>query len=183
MEPHFLFNTLANVRELVNAGSPQASTVLDSLIAYLRAAVPRLHEAATTMGQEIELVRAYLELMQMRMPDRLQFSLQSDAAAQALRCPPTTLPLSRWVECRAHASIGRGRRPDRWARCAAGRSLRRRGIETGRGLEAARRWLGTGLSVAARTPAARLRRRCEARARRDCAAWRACRGELPCACP
>jgi histidine kinase len=91
VEPHFLFNTLANVRELVVAGSPQASSVLDSLIAYLRAAVPRLHESASTLGQELQLVRAYLELMQMRMPDRLQFAIQADAAAQSIPCPPTTL--------------------------------------------------------------------------------------------
>ena len=91
VEPHFLFNTLANVRELVVSGSSQASTVLDSLIAYLRAAVPRLHEPVTTMEQELQLVRAYLELMHMRMPDRLQFSVNSDAAAPRLRCPPTIL--------------------------------------------------------------------------------------------
>ena len=41
VQPHFLFNTLANVQALVEAGSPQASKVLESLIAYLRAAVPR----------------------------------------------------------------------------------------------------------------------------------------------
>jgi LytS/YehU family sensor histidine kinase len=91
VEPHFLFNTLANVRELVDSRSPQASAVLDSLIAYLRAAVPRLHEPTTTMAQELQLVRAYLELMHMRMPDRLQFELQVDTAAMELRCPPTTL--------------------------------------------------------------------------------------------
>jgi LytS/YehU family sensor histidine kinase len=79
------------VRELVDAGSPQASSVLASLIAYLRAAVPRLHEAATTLGQELELVRAYLEVMHMRMPDRLQFTLQADDAARVLFCPPMTL--------------------------------------------------------------------------------------------
>jgi hypothetical protein len=91
VEPHFLFNTLANVRELVDAGSPQASSVLASLIAYLRAAVPRLHESATTLGQELELVRAYLEVMHMRMPDRLHFTLQADDAARVLFCPPMTL--------------------------------------------------------------------------------------------
>ena len=91
VEPHFLFNTLANVRELVDSGSPQASTVLDTLIGYLRAAVPRLNESATTLGQELQLVRAYLELMQMRMPDRLRFELQVDPAALPLKCPPTTL--------------------------------------------------------------------------------------------
>ena len=76
--PQFLFNTLANVQALVDAGSPQASAVLRSLIAYLRAAVPRLHEPATTLGQELQLVQAYLELMHMRMPDRLQFALHAD---------------------------------------------------------------------------------------------------------
>ena len=58
VEPHFLFNTLANVQALVDAGSPHASGVLESLIAYLRAAVPRLHDPATTLSQELHLVRA-----------------------------------------------------------------------------------------------------------------------------
>jgi Histidine kinase len=91
VQPHFLFNTLANVQALVDAGSPRASAVLGSLTNYLRAAVPRLNEPATTLGQELELVRAYLELMHMRMPDRLQFALQVDDAALPLRCPPMTL--------------------------------------------------------------------------------------------
>ena len=73
--PHFLFNTLANVQALVEAGSPKAPDVLKSLVAYLRAAVPRLNDPVTTLGQEVDLVRAYLELMRMRMPDRLVFEL------------------------------------------------------------------------------------------------------------
>jgi signal transduction histidine kinase len=89
--PHFLFNTLANVQALVDAGSPQASVVLRSLIAYLRAAVPRLNDPTTTLGQEVQLVQAYLELMQMRMPDRLQFAQYVDESAMSLRCPPMTL--------------------------------------------------------------------------------------------
>jgi hypothetical protein len=91
VEPHFLFNTLANVQALVEARSPQASSVLKSLIAYLRAAVPRLHEPTTTLGQELQLVRAYLDVMHMRIPDRLQFTLHIDQAATGLRCPPMTL--------------------------------------------------------------------------------------------
>jgi signal transduction histidine kinase len=89
--PHFLFNTLANVQALVDAGSPQASAVLRSLVAYLRAAVPRINEPATTIGQELTLVKAYLELMHMRMPDRLKFEVHADPAALALRCPPMTI--------------------------------------------------------------------------------------------
>ena len=91
VQPHFLFNTLANIRELVQSGSTQAPAVLESLIAYLRAAVPRLDDPVTTLGQELQLVRAYLELMHMRMPDRLQFDFAVDAGAENLRCPPMTL--------------------------------------------------------------------------------------------
>ena len=91
IEPHFLFNTLANVRALVDAGSPKASTVLSSLIAYLRAAVPRLHDEASTLGQEMQLVKAYLELMHLRMPDRLQFGLSVDPGTENQVCPPMTV--------------------------------------------------------------------------------------------
>ena len=147
VEPHFLFNTLANVRELVDAGSPQASTVLDSLIAYLRAAVPRLHEAATTVGQELQLVRAYLELMQMRMPDRLQFALQADEAALALRCPPTTLLTL--VENAVRHGIDpseEGGRIDVRVRVQDGR-CHAEVSDTGVGLQREGNGLGTGLST------------------------------------
>jgi LytS/YehU family sensor histidine kinase len=89
--PHFLFNTLANVQALVDAGSPHGSTVLRSLTAYLRAAVPQLHESAATIERELQLVRPYLELMQMRMPDRLHYAMNIDPSALNVRCPPTTL--------------------------------------------------------------------------------------------
>jgi two-component sensor histidine kinase len=91
VQPHFLFNTLANIRALVNAGSPRAVQVMDSLIAYLRASVPRLQQSEGTVAQELDLVRAYLELMHMRMPDRLQVNVASDPAAASLRCPPMAL--------------------------------------------------------------------------------------------
>ena len=89
--PHFLFNTLANVRALVKARSPQADAILSNLIDYLRAAVPRLNENATTVGQELQLVQAYLELMRTRIPDRLQFALNVDESTYPIRCPPLTL--------------------------------------------------------------------------------------------
>jgi hypothetical protein len=89
--PHFLFNTLANVQALVDAGSAQAGPVLRSLVAYLRAAVPRLDEAAVSVEREVELARAYLELMQLRMPDRLQYAVEVDPATLPLRCPPMTV--------------------------------------------------------------------------------------------
>jgi two-component sensor histidine kinase len=147
VEPHFLFNTLANIQALVDAGSPQASSVLKSLIAYLRAAVPRMHEVGTTLGQELELVRAYLELMQMRIPDRLKFTLHIEPAANALQCPPMTL-LTLVENAVRHGIDPReeGGRIDvdvwlRDGRCHA------RVTDTGAGLQGKTGGLGTGLST------------------------------------
>ncbi|MFY7867354.1 sensor histidine kinase [Roseateles sp.] len=91
IEPHFLFNTLANVRALVETGSPQAAPVLRSLIAYLRAAMPRLQNESANLGDELHLVRAYLELMHLRMPDRLDFRIEVPSELLALRFPPMAL--------------------------------------------------------------------------------------------
>lgn len=91
VEPHFLFNTLANVQALVESGSPRAAPVLGSLIAYLRCAMPQLHRDAPTLGQEEALVRSYLELMQMRVPDRLAWAIDIDPALRGHRLPPLTL--------------------------------------------------------------------------------------------
>lgn len=145
--PHFLFNTLANVQALVDAGSPQASAVLRSLVAYLRAAVPRLNEPATTLGQELQLVQAYLELMHMRMPDRLTFELHADAATLALRCPPMTLLTL--VENAVRHGIDpseEGGRIEIEAKREAGR-CRVRVSDTGVGLRVSGGGLGTGLST------------------------------------
>jgi len=89
--PHFLFNTLANVQALVKAQSPRAEKVLRNVIAYLRASVPQLNERATTLGQELQLVQAYLELMCTRFPDHIQFAVHADESTYSLRCPPLTL--------------------------------------------------------------------------------------------
>lgn len=91
IQPHFLLNTLANVQELVESGSPQAVPVFRSLIEYLRACMPRLQQPDATLADEERLVRAYLEVMHMRMPDRLAFSVDIPAELRALRFPPMAL--------------------------------------------------------------------------------------------
>jgi LytS/YehU family sensor histidine kinase len=146
VKPHFLFNTLANVQALVDSGSPRASSVLRSLIAYLHAAVPRLQESTTTIGQEIELARAYLEVMHMRMPDRLQFTLRVDEHATGLSCPP--MVLLTLVENAVRHGIDPGEGGGRIdvevsvhdSRCSV------RVTDTGVGLRASGRGLGSGLA-------------------------------------
>jgi len=145
--PHFLFNTLANVQALVDAGSPHASTVLRSLTAYLRAAVPLLDESAATIERELQLVRPYLELMQMRMPDRLQYAINVNPSALKVRCPPMTLLTL--VENAVRHGVDpseEGGRIDvdiarRGERCVV------RVTDTGVGLHEAANGLGTGLTT------------------------------------
>jgi signal transduction histidine kinase len=145
--PHFLFNTLANVQALVDAGSPHASALLRSLTAYLRAAVPLLHESEATIERELQLVRPYLELMQMRMPDRLRYAINVDPPALKVRCPPTTLLTL--VENAVRHGIDpseEGGRIDvdiarRGERCVV------RVTDTGAGLDQSASGLGTGLTT------------------------------------
>jgi hypothetical protein len=92
VSPHFLFNTLANIQALVDAGSPRAGHILRALTKYLRSAVPRLtQDDLPNLHQELESVRAYLDLMQMRMPDRLEYSVTADAGTERVSCPPLFL--------------------------------------------------------------------------------------------
>ena len=146
VEPHFLFNTLANVQALVETGAPQAAAVLRSLIAYLRVAVPRLHERSTSLGQELQLVHAYLEVMRMRMPDRLSYALQVATGVEAVRCPPMTLLTV--VENAVRHGVDpseEGGHIEIAASVRSGRCLLRV-ADTGVGMQASTSGLGTGLA-------------------------------------
>ncbi|MGI9135272.1 MAG: sensor histidine kinase, partial [Rhodoferax sp.] len=69
-----------------------AHTMVGHLIQYLRNALPKMRESISTVGQEVELVRAYLNILQMRMGERLQFSISADAAVLGQAFPPMMLP-------------------------------------------------------------------------------------------
>lgn len=93
VEPHFLFNTLAGVRSAISTDPARASDMIDRLVDYLRAAIPRLRrdgQVQATLGAQLDIVRAYLGLMAARMP-RLQFSVQAPPELLAARCPPLML--------------------------------------------------------------------------------------------
>lgn len=146
VQPHFLFNTFASLQTLVDTGSSQASFVLEHLVIYLRAAVPRLHDPVTRLGQELEMVEAYLVLMQMRMPDRLQFSVAAEAGCEQLRCPPLTLMTL--VENSIRHGIDpslEGGRIDVSISAADGR-CHIRVLDTGIGLQSKSPGLGSGLA-------------------------------------
>lgn len=91
VEPHFLFNTLASVQYLVETDPPQATLLLGHLLAYLRSALPQLRKARSTLGQEIDLVTAYLSILKMRMGARLAFEIDVSERLRARPFPPVLL--------------------------------------------------------------------------------------------
>ena len=92
IEPHFLFNTLANVKRLYETAPERGRDMLLSLIAYLRAALPSMRRGESTLGQELELVRSYLTILQMRMGERLRFEIEAEPRLLPTRLPPMVLP-------------------------------------------------------------------------------------------
>ncbi len=92
VEPHFLYNTLANVQALTEVDPPLANKMVGHLIQYLRAALPKMRETTSTVGQEVDLVRAYLNILKIRMGARLDFDINVPVELNALPFPPLMLP-------------------------------------------------------------------------------------------
>jgi len=92
VEPHFLYNTLANVQALTEVDPAAANAMVGNLIQYLRASLPKMRENASTVEQELERVEAFLKILKMRMGDRLEFSIDVDEEAKSLSFPPLILP-------------------------------------------------------------------------------------------
>jgi hypothetical protein len=91
MEPHFLFNTLANVAALIEAQPPKARAMLEAFVDYLRASLGALRRERVPLADEIGLARAYLGLQQSRMEERLRYAIDADAAALQATLPPLLL--------------------------------------------------------------------------------------------
>jgi LytS/YehU family sensor histidine kinase len=91
IEPHFLFNTLASAQQLAAAKAPEAAQLLGHLTRFLRAAMPRLREDEAQLGQEIEMINAYLAIMQTRLGNRLRYAVDVDPALSRLPFPSALL--------------------------------------------------------------------------------------------
>jgi sensor histidine kinase YesM len=78
IEPHFLFNTLSNIQSLIGRAPDKASLMMDNFIAYLRQTLSASRAQMGTVKQEFDLLRQYLDLIKIRMADRLEYDLQID---------------------------------------------------------------------------------------------------------
>jgi signal transduction histidine kinase len=93
VEPHFLFNTLASVEHLIETDPPRASAMQRSLIKYLRAVLPQMRDNAliTNLGREADMVLAYLNLLKMRMEERLTVDFDIPDGLRTAAFPPMML--------------------------------------------------------------------------------------------
>ncbi|MDQ3027738.1 MAG: histidine kinase [Pseudomonadota bacterium] len=91
IEPHFLFNTLANVASLVDPDPAMAKRMLESFIRFLRASLAATRLDSTTLGDEAGLIASYLQVLQVRMGGRLTFRIEVDPALAAFELAPMLL--------------------------------------------------------------------------------------------
>jgi len=88
VEPHFLFNTLSNVLSLLDTDPQRGKSMLVDFIHYLRASLSKIRKDQTTLGQEMEMIRAYLSIFKVRMGDRLTYTIDLPKHLEALAFPP-----------------------------------------------------------------------------------------------
>jgi signal transduction histidine kinase len=91
IEPHFLFNSLANLRRLSRLDGPAGARLLADLLRYLEAALPQMRSEACTVSKEIELARAFLAIHQVRMGPRLNFTFDLPPDLADTHLPPMML--------------------------------------------------------------------------------------------
>lgn len=91
VEPHFLYNTLANTRYLARHDPAKAVDMLDHLIAYLHTALPDMRTAESTLGREFQLAEHYLALMAIRFGERMSYEVACPPELQRAAIPPLML--------------------------------------------------------------------------------------------
>jgi signal transduction histidine kinase len=91
IEPHFLFNTLANVRRLYETSPGDAVTMLDNLMRYLAVALPQMRASDSTLGREVDLTESYLNIQRIRMGNRLAFDIAIPESLRNERVPAMML--------------------------------------------------------------------------------------------
>ncbi len=88
IEPHFLFNTLSNILSLLDTDLHKGKSMLMDLTRYLRTSLAKTRAEATTLGQEMEMIKAYLNIFKVRMEDRLRYRIEMPDNIKKLSFPP-----------------------------------------------------------------------------------------------
>ncbi len=88
IEPHFLFNTLSNILSLLESDLVTGRAMLEDLARYLRSSLSRTRDRTTTLGQELDLIRAYLDIYKVRMGERVRYTIEIPEKLKEAPFPP-----------------------------------------------------------------------------------------------
>lgn len=91
IEPHFLFNTLATIRRLYQTDLARGRSTLADFIHYLKSALPGMRASETTLGREVDLIAAYLDVLRVRMGSRLEYEIDVSPSLRDHLIPPLSL--------------------------------------------------------------------------------------------
>lgn len=81
LEPHFFFNTLANLHNLIDIDGDKAKLLLEELTSYLRSTIPQFRQRFISLAEELDIVQRYLNIQQIRYGQKLTFSIDTDERA------------------------------------------------------------------------------------------------------
>ena len=106
VEPQFLFNTLRRIGDLYESDRSSGDRMLENLIVYLRAALPQMRTTSSTLGQEVQLVQAYLNIERLRTRNQLDSTFEIPAHLTPITFPPMVLlPLVEALALRGRNAI------------------------------------------------------------------------------
>ncbi|MBI4985137.1 MAG: histidine kinase [Rhodocyclales bacterium] len=182
IEPHFLFNTLSNVVGLIDTDPAAARRMLLDLTALLRTSLARSRRSDVALAEELELLRAYLGIMAIRMGERLSWQIDAAADVLAARLPPLL------VQPLVENAIRHGLEPKPEGgrltiRCRrAGDTMRIEVEDSGRGIDTAGGGAGVGLANVRERLAACYGDKAAFVLEANAAGGVTARLELPCAC-
>jgi len=148
VEPHFLYNTLANVISLIDGEPASAKRMLERLIDYLRGSALTAGRGESTLGGQVALLRAYLDLIVLRMGSRLRYRIDVPPELESLALPPMLIqPLvENAIKHGLESKVGGGEVVVR-ARVEAG-AMRLKVADDGTGVQDAARNASTGIGLA-----------------------------------
>ena len=148
LHPHFVFNTLASIRELLHRDTRHADLMIQRFAELLRFSLDAPQQPFLHLGEEMRMVTAYLEIEQMRLGSRLAWTIECDPAAAGLRIPSmSVLTLAENAIKHSVSPRRAGGRVDVSARFEGGRTIRLEVFDNGPGFAAEALPQGHGLSL------------------------------------
>lgn len=146
IEPHFLFNTLSNITSMITTHPKDAEKTLVNLTTLLRSSLTNTRARHTTLGEEVDMLKAYLEIGKIRMQERLSYEIAVPEGLRTRHLPPLLLqPLVENALIHGIEPLERGGHVQITARAIDNDRLQLQVSDNGKGISLSDSAEGTGL--------------------------------------